>query len=411
MSCWFFSKRIVLSGICVSFFLFTSAQGNLKHGTVILNNGDSLQGYFDYREWKADPSTVYFYKTPQAEKLMFSPHMAKSYQVDGDLYVSACVRSRINAMESGRLLPDTEPQLMEDTVFLQVLVDGPRSLYYYRNKLGNDNYYFKQDSVYNLLIFNKYVTNGDAGRLVAENNKYRGQLNYYMKECSNLKVDPMKVKYQKNSMLELYQAFYTCTELSPAYIDPVNKPKVEFSLIMWGAYSGYAALYNYDYLEWEYKTNYSNQFIPSAGVEVIFPKRGYRWSINNELSYNTLRTEGTSYRYTDEANNTLFTVHTSNKSINLNTMARYRIPFGKGSFFINGGLVYGLVWEELRTTHEVSHRAGVLNEESYSYSSPLYASVLGLSAGTGVRWNAFSLEYRHITGFNISHMIGIGYRF
>ncbi|MFN8208031.1 MAG: hypothetical protein U0T82_11575 [Bacteroidales bacterium] len=409
MNLYFSSTGLIFSIVFISFFSPASAQGPLRPGSVILKNGDSIQGLCDSREWKANPYGVDLWKTSQSKKLVFTPQNVKSYQVDGDIYISACVKSRVNAMESSLLLPDPEPRLMEDTVFLQVLVEGPRSLYYYRNKAGNDNFYFKNDSSYDLLVFNRYVSASNPVKVVTMNNKYMGQLKYYLRDCSGLIVDPGKLKYQSVNILKIYQAYYDCTSQSPSYIVPINKPKIEFSIIIWAASSGYEVAYSYTGRAMEYRTHKYRQIVPSIGVEVIFPKRGYHWSLNNELSFYNVKTEGTSRFYTDEANNTLLTVQAGFKSLNINTMARYRIPYTNGSFYLNGGIVYGLVWDEIRKTHELTYLGGELNERSITYPKPLYASVLGLSAGSGVRWKNISLEYRYIIGITRSNMIGIGY--
>src|ERR1700723_2911225 len=66
------------------------AQPNYHEGYVLKNNGDTLKGYINYREWAYSPLSVEFKPNKNSnEVLQFNPQTIKGFQITGfETYVS-----------------------------------------------------------------------------------------------------------------------------------------------------------------------------------------------------------------------------------------------------------------------------------------------------------------------------------
>jgi len=86
------------------------------------------------------------------------------------------------------------------TTFLQTIIKGKKSLYFYRNKIGKDQFYIRQDSGYNLLVYKKYFKIQDGEKGIAANNKFLGQLSFYLQECPSIQSKLKSTVYTKKSL-------------------------------------------------------------------------------------------------------------------------------------------------------------------------------------------------------------------
>src|SRR5437879_3606317 len=66
------------------------AQSNYLPGYVLQNNGDTLKGYINYREWDQCPTSIDFKHNPGDKDISkFTPRDSKGFEVSGfETYVS-----------------------------------------------------------------------------------------------------------------------------------------------------------------------------------------------------------------------------------------------------------------------------------------------------------------------------------
>ena len=77
-----------------------------------------------------------------------------------EIYVSAIVDTEISPSKINYLTFDQSLQIEVDTVLLQVIVRGDKSLYYYRNSNGNENLFIGDNDQFILLKYKKYLSQG-----------------------------------------------------------------------------------------------------------------------------------------------------------------------------------------------------------------------------------------------------------
>src|SRR5580704_2539084 len=73
------------------------AQPNYHEGFVVKNNGDTLKGYIDYREWVYSPTSIEFKPSNGNDITKFGPEAIKSFQIKGfENYISYIGMASIN---------------------------------------------------------------------------------------------------------------------------------------------------------------------------------------------------------------------------------------------------------------------------------------------------------------------------
>ncbi|MFL5773276.1 MAG: hypothetical protein ACJ75F_08970 [Flavisolibacter sp.] len=104
------------------------AQKNFIAGQIILENGDTLKGLINYRNWEINPRSVTFKSQPGSQEQTFLPVQLKSFEVyQQDQYVSAIVMKDMNRVEINsnvNTAPLENSGMVKDTVFLRLLSGG-----------------------------------------------------------------------------------------------------------------------------------------------------------------------------------------------------------------------------------------------------------------------------------------------
>jgi hypothetical protein len=63
---------------------------------------------------------------------------------------------------------------------------GTKNLYYYSDKRGKQHFYIGKAPDFELLIYKKYLKEGDREKIVVENRNFIGQLNIYLQDCPSI---------------------------------------------------------------------------------------------------------------------------------------------------------------------------------------------------------------------------------
>lgn len=112
--------------LIIAFPSIIFAQSNYHRGYVLKNNGDTIKGYINYREWSQQPKSIDF-KINEADKqaLQFNPQTIKEFQVAGmdtyTAYTGSISMDKTNFPDIAEGL-DTTKKL--DTIFLKQLITG-----------------------------------------------------------------------------------------------------------------------------------------------------------------------------------------------------------------------------------------------------------------------------------------------
>ncbi|NOX87246.1 MAG: hypothetical protein GXO86_15035 [Chlorobi bacterium] len=341
------SGRIIFLIAGILFIQSALAQKNYLPAKIFTFSGDTVNGYIDYRNWGNNPYKVSFRTSPESEALVYKPFDIKGFSVKGELYVSAHIERETSPIKTGELNYDPKLQLEKDAVFLQTLIQGPKSLYYFKTLQENkDQFYIQQDSQFRLLIFKKYLkeieTVDKTQQVITENKTYIGQLRLYLTGCPSIQSKLKTVKYAVKDFKKLFQYYYDCTNTQMDFEKKAEKVNVELGVLLGASVTNI----NFESVSNVYQFLVNSEFEPSTYftaaffADIVFPRNQRKFSIENELFFNRYYFTA---EYTETVNENQYTVYKTKIGvayIKLNNMFRFKYPLGKVFIFINGGMTF-----------------------------------------------------------------------
>lgn len=398
------------------------AQENYLPGYVIKENGDTISGFIDYRNWENNPQKVRFKNKIENKPTLYSPFEIKEFGVKDEIYVSGVVNAEISSRQTDRLQEDPTLKLRVDTVFLQTLIRGDKSLFFYRDPQGKDNFYVQQDANFELLKHKKYLRKVDGKRVITENMKYKAQLRLYFDNDQSVKSDLQNTSYNQKSLIKVFQNYYSSTQSEVDFQRKREKTKIEIGVI--AGVSNTSLKFKSDVFPFLVNANYNQSTNFSGGIffNIVLPRNQGKWSINNELLFTSYKVSG---RYEDYRNEDYYEITSTEigySNLKLNTLIRFKYPIGKLFLYVNGGMSNGFAITETNYkkieskfyTTEMTEE-GLAIDDTRKYEQ-------GWIFGLGAKYNKISLEIRYELGNGMSkytalnattkrYYILLGYRF
>lgn len=391
-------SRTALFVAGMMFSCLSYSQKNFSQGLVVNNNGDTLRGYVDYRNWAINPKAVDFKATAASSTRTFLSTDIIEFRVDDEIYVSAIVQAENTPVEDSRLEYDSRLRITVDTVFLQTLVEGKKGLYLYRNKEGRENFYIKKDGAFELLIYKKYFVKQGTTTSIRTISNYVGQLNLFFYDCPAILRKVNSASYDQGTLIKLFREYYKCFSIETTFQREAERIHLEIGALAGASSSKLkfnSALTSLDHLEnSDYK--WSTDFSGGLFFDLTMPRRMRRLSLNNELLVTMYETNGYNEQTNFNNDNIKITTEFTYSYLKLNNMLRYRFLLGNVVLFINGGVSNGLL---------LSQEQHLKKEVTTTYSgttvyegSPLPQTKktdFGFVAGAGVRLKKLSFETRY----------------
>jgi len=388
------------------FFIPTSfCQKNYLPGYIISPDGDTVRGYIDYRNWERNPRFLFFKVNPDDAKSVYSPLNIRGFGVLDENYESAIIETEVTSDKTNDLGYDPGITISLDTGFLQAMVKGAKSLYFFRNKLGKDQFYIRQDSAYHLLVYKKYLKDQDGKSVIAENRKYIGQLTLYLNDCPEIQKKLTTASYQQNSLEDLFLSYYSCTGSSVQFHKKTEKVIPAFGVIA-GASLTSLTFHSADEDYYAYLINagypLSVNFSGGLFLDVILSRNQGKWSICNELVFTSYKVNGSYDVYISENKYTYKNTTLGYSYIKLNNLVRYKYPVGNMFIYANAGLSNGYAVSE---KNYMKLESKLYNQERIEEGKALKDTrryELGFLAGLGAKYKRFSFEVRYEYGTGMS---------
>jgi hypothetical protein len=176
-------------------------------GEIVRNSGDTVSGLIDYRNWGKNPDKISFKETLNNEKTIFTPLEIISFTVSDELYVSGVVDIEKSPLNTNELNYNNTFDIIKDTIFLQSIITGEKSLLFVKNRYGNNNYYVESNGEYELLLYKKYLLEDNT---LVEKNYFLRQLQYQLGDCKEIQKQLEKTTYTYADLKRLYSAYYRC---------------------------------------------------------------------------------------------------------------------------------------------------------------------------------------------------------
>ena len=399
-------KKFLFTAVLITIFCIAYSQKNYLPAYIIQNNGDTLKGFIDYRNWKKIPADFSFKSTMNDVTKVLKPGDIKEVSVNGEKYIS----QNVDIIEGPNFL-DFLP--LESTItiekvkcFLLELSSGSKSLYYYENQNVRQQYYIKQGDSVVLLIYTKYIDKSGKADVIRENEKFKGQLAFYLVDCKTIQNQLEKTTYNKESLVDLFNHYYNCSNTKTSYQKTADKSHSKFGI------TAGTTLTTLDLESTDITFNpitapeYSKSvnFTVGAYYDYVFLRNMEKWSFYNELAWHGYECVGYYNTYVSENEYSNSTNTMGLNYLKLTSMIRYKYPIKKASIFCNLGI-----------SNNYALSAGMKNykeTETMFYGrettkvTPIFTDLrryeFGLVIGIGARYKHFNIETRFEKGNGMS---------
>ncbi len=192
------------------------AQRDYRKGYIITHEMDTIYGWVDYRGDIRNAKICSFKKNDTDKAMEYTPETITAYRfLDGKYYVSKSVDNE-----------DVPKQ-----VFLEYLVNGMASVYYYRDDFTNHHYYLEKDETFIELKEEKKEISDGHGTVYKTVKPYIGMLK------ATLNVYEMSDEIEKSgldrpSLINIAKDYhsYACTDGSECIVYEKPKPPVLFRI-------------------------------------------------------------------------------------------------------------------------------------------------------------------------------------
>lgn len=357
---------------CASFlFLFifainsVSGQRIYDAGYLVRENGDTLKGFISYSGFGRESKLVFFKENEAEEGTGFATSAVKGFSSNGQFFETTVVETEVTPFNLDKLEVNPQQNIETDTVFLLVLVKGSKSLCFYQNRVGKDQFYIKIDSVCNLLMYKKYLREIDGNRMYIENKNYLGQLTYFLNDCPTIQKKLKNCTYWRSELEQLFLEYNNCmgtlindTSAKVSSAKVYSKKKKQY--VEAGVLAGGSVTYiNLGKLPQDamvtLEKNYS--YNPMAGLFLNIGLQRNRRNLffYNELLYSSFFYKGRTEKYTNENNYDIADSRIGYKAVRLNSMLRFQIPVKAYNLYVNAGMSYGVVSQIEEGTILMSH--------------------------------------------------------
>lgn len=408
--------RTILSIIfsLISFQLLI-AQQDFRPGYIINLQGDTIKGKIDYRNWNYCPEQFHFNPANTSAIMVCNPDSVLKVSVMNEVYVPAEVDVEFSKTDIAQIDDYNGLNLEKRKAFLLTLLEGPKSLYMFKDKHGLTNFYIRNNNQYELLVYKKYLAISNGASVIKENNKFIGQLMVYLSDCAAIQSDIQKTKYDRYSLEKRFNEYYKkCSDYEPKHTKPIESDRFVFGVlagvsmtkIKFGGADHYLT-------RMDFPSSVNIAF--GGNLEILFNRTRNRWSLNSELIYSTYSTKAEELTHFEDK-----TVNFRFDHLTLKTLFRYKRKAGPIDLFFNFGITNGiLVYQQ----NELFVHSNFNNQDGTSQpiESPRRWEV-GYEAGVGTMYKHFSLEYRYTLSNGVSpfatfsswtnkSFIMLGYRF
>jgi len=373
-----------------------NAQKNFIDGYMINVAGDTIHGVIDFRNPVITPDNIFFKAPADSSATDFSPYEILGFGVGGKNYLSAIVDSEFSNRtdrSANSLSTDAALVLKKDSVFLQVLIAGTKSLYSYVNSMGNANFYIPDGNNYRLLEYKKYYKKIKDTRSIMENN-----------DCPDLQESIARTTYTESSLIQLFKRYFEkCGDGESVFHKEPEKIRGEFGILAGATFTSLDITYAATDKEYLYymDNQASIDFTAAAFYELVFPSYNGRWSVNSELAYVSLSTTGEYEDIRSENIKTNYSTELAYDYLTFRCMARYHYPIGKAKLFVTAGFFNGFLLsnESLTTITDTVYSQVIVKTISPFYTK---STEQGLLLGLGVKIGKWKLETRYEFGNGMS---------
>ncbi len=374
--------------IFAALFTFSSySQISFEKGYYIDNVNVTTECLIKNMDWNNNPTKFEYKLSEEAEVKTNNITSVKEFGIyNSSKYVRSTVNIERSSTVTNKLGKEKLPNFSNETLFLNVLLEGKAILYAYE-EIGLTRYFFSVNgSDVEQLVYIVYLTedNHQAG----ENNQYKQQLLTALK-CPEITIkDIENLEYKRKKLVNIFTTYNNCNDSNITnYVEKRKKDLINLTLrprINSSSLTSDVPLLNSDEIEYE------NQIGFGFGIELeyILPFNKNKWSLSLEPTYQSYKSEG-SNDYSNVSGGTL-NAEIDYKSLEIPITARHYLFLNDTSKMYAGfGFLFDVSFD---STIEFTRADGA------NYRTLNVSTGNSYTLGVGYKYlDRYSLEIRYQT--------------
>ena len=367
------------------------SQGKWEQGYVVTLSNDTVKGLIKFKNNSQTPSEIKI--DVKGVIKTYAPIELRSLTIKTatqNLFFKSVI-AKLNSVQDKNLYINfsSEPKYITDTIFVQLLVDGKKKLFFHNDDHVGSLHYLMEDNIGNMvdLVYLNYYINENKIDL-ASNNLYKTQLIAFLSDCNEIKEEKInKIKFKEDDLMGLFIAYNNCVD-GPKnnYVYKEEKIKCRFGVVAGINQSGLRFVSLDNSLS---KTNLDKSRGLNFGLflNVIFPKTGYRLSFYSEVLFNQYNYTGAGYHsaITGSAYIAKSDVEIKASTIKLFTALRYQIKEYKSNPFLQIGIVNSFAFKASSSVNYYNNKIDFINFRKHEQS---------LFLGIGANYKKIGFEFR-----------------
>ncbi|MBI9068591.1 MAG: outer membrane beta-barrel protein [Salinivirgaceae bacterium] len=398
------------------------AQSNFIEGYYIDSNEDTITGLINYQNWDKNPEEINFKANVESHQIALKPNEIKGFNINNLIYKAATIEIERSPIKLEALNKNPEFDIIERTVFLQILFEGENNLYRYKDEFHKLNLYIGDISNPSLLLYKKYIKFFDKtspyfksdqythGDLVLEEKTYIGQLLNIFNQDQGYITKIQKTEYSEREILHLFIDFQKEKKIIPNYIIPKSKNRVNFSVISAVVLtdihfnSSLTGLYYYEDVNFKTESSY----VPGIALDIQLSKNRKNWIFRNELLYASYNLSGSFSNFANHTNLKTFNATFNYSYLKYNLLLKRNFIFDNHMLFMNVGLNVSFMMSG-ENSYSMEYTYGLTNTGELFKESYYNKSEREFIAGIGYSFKHIGIETRISRSTGFSNDLSMGF--
>tara|TARA_B100001245_G_C22892677_1_gene430215 strand:+ start:2821 stop:4011 length:1191 start_codon:yes stop_codon:yes gene_type:complete len=282
------------------------AQIVYESGYLIDETGQRTECLIKNIDWKNTPLSFKYKLNLEADIHEATLQNTREFGIYGQSrFIKATVDIDKSIENTNNLRFDRSPDFETEQLFLQVIIDGDVSLFYYHGEGLIRFFYQPSDSLITQLVYKPYLKS--LGE-IAYNNYYKQQL-YLNLKCKAITTrDAENLFYTRESLKRLFIKYHKCKGLNYKDYDQQKKKDLFNLTLRPGLYGNHLNMENSYYRS--QKVDFGDKYGIRLGLEAefILPFHKNKWAITIEAAYQQLQAEKNTFFFNAKGKTLTYTL-------------------------------------------------------------------------------------------------------
>ncbi|MFK7774203.1 MAG: hypothetical protein AB8F94_18790 [Saprospiraceae bacterium] len=390
----------------IPFLSYSQSKNDFQPGWIVTIQQDTLEGFINDQKWEITPTSISFKDKMDAEIETLSIDDISSFKVKfRNSYRSKTVQIEMLPREKGRLEKKQKPRYEDKKVFLELLVNGKKPLYYYRGQDLKEHFFIDDHEKIVPLIYLKYKSKLNK---VKEKKTFVSQLETILEDCEEVYAMIAKVEYNRKSMVKMIRAFNICEPDEEILFEEIDfdwfKLGVNISTTLTHlTFKGHNSSYT-EVLNFKPSLNYGI----GISFDFFFPNYNPKMAFRNDLIYKPYQRKAIGEAVIEEGD----WWHKLDSELNfshlrIQSMLQCKLKETYNSTFIIVGLVNSLTLSNKSNTRMITQFYTAQTEEDVPPILDFQWYEFGLVGGFGYMHNRYIFDVKYEVGNGIGKGKGL----